>query len=126
MSIYASMENEVPGLTYLGSHLYPTRADPPAHVGLSHIPAYCVPGREESGLDWPGNGQWLRLHVATVGPHGGEWSHRPMIPPGGTVVLTRKAARALALQLLAWSETPEVKPTPKALAEYVRRRKKAS
>lgn len=92
------------------SNHYPTtdgEVEQPAHVGLAHIPTWCVPGHrgdEEGADDYP-LGQWVRLDVVTHDhedgkPVGGPWAH--------SVVMDEGAARQLAADLLKWADSPKV------------------
>lgn len=91
------------------SNHYPTPdVELPAHVGLAHIPTWCVPGHagEENEDDHP-LGPWVRLDVVTHDYEnckavGGPWAH--------SVVMDEAAARQLAADLIAWADAPKADP----------------
>lgn len=91
------------------SNHYPTHdVELPAHVGLAHIPTWCVPGHrdEENDDDFP-LGPWVRLDVVTHDYEngkaaGGPWAH--------SVVMDEGAARQLAADLIQWADSPKAQP----------------
>ena len=98
----------VPVLTYWEgwSNHYPKVGEEfPAAMGISSIPAFCVPGAPEDDYRVA---SWLRLSLSTTAGrsfhnvHGTAEDRRPMIHDGGTVVLSRAAVTALRDQLTEW------------------------
>lgn len=97
------------------SNHYPTtdgQVEKPCHVGIAHIPTWCVPGHRDadSAEDDP-LGPWVRLDVVTYDhergkPVGGPWAH--------SVVMDEGAARQLAADLLAWADMEKVQPKDEA------------
>ena len=92
------------------SNHYPVPGDPeqPAQLSTAVIPAWCVPGHEESGDSTPG--PWIRLDVDT-------WAHdwaaggKTIVGPlNVSVILDEAAAQALVDDLTDWLARPKAHP----------------
>ncbi|WP_347042037.1 hypothetical protein [Brachybacterium nesterenkovii] len=84
-----------------GSNRYPTsRTGVSAVIGLSIIPAHCVPG--STGWEEEGWGDRARLTIDRWDPD----YRRPMVAndPAGTLTIDVTAARALAAALTEWAD----------------------
>jgi hypothetical protein len=93
------------------SNHYPTtdgEYEQPANVGISGMPAWCVPGHSDEYTD--DLGPWVRLDVQTCEHDfaaGGTPTGRYDV---ASVVMDEAAARALAADLIAWADRPKVQP----------------
>lgn len=100
------------------SNHYPSAdVEAPASIGLADIPAYCVPGHDQSGENftcsgcgeyhdaYPERGEWVRLDIDSLGAL--SWPE----PIHASVVLDEQAARSLADALIAWAIRPVVRAT---------------
>lgn len=90
-----------------GSNRYPTdRTGTTAVIGLSVIPAHCVPG--SAGGDDVGWGDRALLTIDRRDP-----DYRCPIPaddPAGTLIIDVSAARALAAALTEWADGVTARP----------------
>lgn len=93
------------------SNHYPTLdVEPPASIDFAAIPAWCVPGHEESGeSDYERCGPWLRMSLDTDAFTLNEGSE-PVPGARVSVVMDERAVTALRDTCDEWLARPKARP----------------
>lgn len=92
------------------SNHYPTRnghVEQPASIHLASIPAWCVPGHQDSTSDEE-QGEWLRIDIESWAH---DWHSGGKVvtgPDSAAVVLDEAAARQLVADLTSWLAAPKL------------------